>query len=448
MHIHFIGIGGIGVSALAAHSLSAGATVSGSDLNPSEITSDLARQGVFIVIGAHSKINLPPAAEKVIYTAATLKNNPELREAKRRKIVVQSYAEAIGELTKNYRAITVSGAHGKSTTTALVSLVLEDGGFDPTVIIGTKLNEFGNSNFRRGWGSHLVLEADEWNKSFLHYSPQIAVVTNIDAEHLDTYSDIAAVERAFSEYLAKVPKDGAIIANRDDARLYAVAKPFGKKVIWYSLKDHARDIVRKVLKIPGEHNVSNALAALTVGRLLGVREPDILSAFSRFTGAWRRFEFKGMLNPVRSRTSNRVEGAYLYSDYGHHPREITATLAAAREHFPMRRVWCVYQPHQYQRLHYLWDDFVSSFDGADRVCLLPVYDVAGRETKRARRAVNSVKLAHALQERGKHTWHVNTFDEAKNYLLSATRPGDIVLMMGAGDIHTLTNKLVAPTLSV
>ncbi len=429
-HIHFIGIGGIGVSALARYHLSRGDTVSGSDLTPSEITADLARAGVFVIIGPHAKPNVPSGTTRVIYTAAIPPKNPERAAARARRIPAHSYAEAVGDITKKYKTVTISGSHGKTTTTALAALVLEEGYFDPTVIVGAKIKEFGNTNFRRGQGSHLVLEADEWNRSFLNYSPHIAVVTNIDAEHLDTYGDLAGVESAFKEYLGRVPADGAIIANRDDEPTRRVAKSFGKKVTWYSVKDAARDPVRAVLKISGEHNISNALAALTVGRVLGIREPDILRALSRFTGAWRRFEFKGLFN-----------GAFLFSDYAHHPREIAATLSAARERFPLRRVVCVYQPHQHQRLQHLWDDFLGAFDLADRVVLLPVYDVAGRDTTKARQAVNSEKLVSALQERGKDAGYVANFAEAREHLRATVRPGDSVLLMGAGDIYDLTTDL-------
>ena len=451
VHIHFIGIGGIGVSALAKYHLSDGDTVSGSDLAPSEITTELARGGARIVVGTHSAFNIPPETDAVIYTAAAPKSNPELKEARRRKLNIRSYAEAVGDLTRQFKTVTVSGAHGKSTTTALVALVLEEGYCDPTVIIGTKVREFGDSNFRQGRGAHLVLEADEWDRSFLNYWPQIAVITNIDAEHLDTYKTVEGVEDAFVKYLAKVPRDGAIIANADDPRASRIVKKFRKKVVWYSQKDRAAAAVRNVLKVPGAHNVSNALAALTVGRTLGIAEPDILRAISRFRGTWRRFEFKGFFTPVRSPTSNssnRGNGALIFSDYGHHPREISATLAAARERFPLRRVWCVFQPHQYQRLKHLWGDFLGAFDLADRVCLLPVYDVAGRETKSAKRAVNSVKLAHALQERGKNAWHAASFDHAKTFLHAELRRGDVVLTMGAGDIYLLTNQLTKGTSEV
>ena len=424
MFIHFIGIGGIGVSALAKYYLSQGAKVSGSDLVSSEITEEFKKLGVKISIGKHKKTNLPRAAERVIYTSATLKDNPEFKEARKRHLKIQSYPEAVGELTKKYETVTISGAHGKSTTTALSALVLEEGYFDPTVIVGTKIKEFGNSNFRKGLGSYLVLEADEWNKSFLKYHPKVAIVTNIDAEHLDTYKTVEGVEKAFFLYLSKVPSDGAIIANFDSERLRKVAKKFGRLVFWYSLKDKEAEKIAGVLRLPGKHNISNALAAYRLGKLFGIEEGHILHAISGFSGAWRRFEFKGKLN-----------GASIFSDYGHHPAEIHATILAARERFPFRRVWCVYQPHQYQRLSYLWKEFVSAFDMADRVCILPVYDVAGREIKKTRKGVNSKELTHELLQRGKDAMHFDSFADARKFITQNARPGDIILIMGAGDIY-------------
>lgn len=454
-HIHFIGIGGIGVSALARYYLSQGAEVSGSDLAHSEITADLAAAGARVILGPHSAFNLPQGIDRVIYTAATPKTNAELKEAKKRKLDVKSYAEAVGELTRAFKTITISGSHGKSTTTAMTALVLEDGWRDPTVIIGTKMSEYGGTNFRHGRGGHLVLEADEWNKSFLHYSPHIAAITNIDAEHLDTYKTAVGVERAFAEYLAKVPQSGTIIANADDERTARVAQKFGARVVWYSQKSPDAATLKNILQVPGKHNVSNALAAQAIGRALGIPDSAILPALARFRGTWRRFEFKGMLNPVRNKTpeasadlpkanriSNGANGAYIFSDYGHHPREIAATLQAARERFPLRRIWCVFQPHQYQRLKYLWKDFLSAFDMADRVVLLPVYDVAGRETKAAKNAVNSEKLAHALAARGKRVSSAASLADAASVLQGEVRSGDAVLIMGAGDIYHLADDLV------
>lgn len=429
--IHFIGIGGIGVSSLARFYLAKGNRVTGSDLHASEITDALTKEGAAVSIGRHSSRNIFSDTTDVIYTAAVPKTNAELKEAIKRGIETKTYAQAIGDVTHQYKTITVSGSHGKSTTTALAALVLEDGYCDPTVIVGTKLNEFGGSNFRSGKGEYLVLEADEWNKSFLHYQPEIALVTNIDAEHLDTYGTVENVEKTFQEYLEKVPRHGKIIANQDNERLHKVAKKFGMKVVWYSLNDPEVSLVRSVLHIPGDHNVSNALAALKLGRILGITEFDILHALGRFTGAWRRFEFMGML-----------KGAFVFNDYGHHPSEIKATLAAARQKFPFRRIVCVYQPHQYQRLAYLWDDFVGAFDLADTILLMPVYDVAGRETDNARKKVSSRKLTDELIKRGKHAGHSSSFAAAKKWIHKTSASGDVILIMGAGDIYNLAKDVL------
>ena len=431
-HIHFIGIGGIGISALARFYIAKGHRVTGSDLQTSEITDELTRDGVAIRIGAQRATHLPKKTTLVIYTSAIPSTNLELKAALKQGIEAKPYAHAIGDLTRQYRTITISGSHGKSTTTALSALVLENGYHDPTVIVGTKLNEFGGSNFRNGRGTYLVLEADEWNKSFLHYQPEIAIVTNIDAEHLDTYGTVEQVEQTFHEYLEKVPRHGKIIANRDNERLRNVAKKFGMKVKWYSLRDPEVEIVRSVLRIPGDHNVSNALGALNLGRHLGIAETDILQALSRFTGAWRRFEFMGIRN-----------GAFVFNDYGHHPSEIIATLAATRQRFPFRRIMCVYQPHQYQRLAHLMDGFIGAFDSADHILMLPVYDVAGRETDEARKLVNSEKLVQELTTRGKHAEYSASFDHAKQWINNNSRDGDVLMIMGAGDIYDLAKEVVS-----
>lgn len=429
-HVHFVGIGGIGVSALARYYLTMGVVVSGSDLAASEILDELSRLGIVIKIGRHKKTNIPKGATRVICTPAVPRDNAELKEARRRGILVQTYPEALGELTKTYETITISGSHGKSTTTALVSLVLEEGYFDPTVIIGVKLREFGGSNFRRGRGPYLVVEADEWDRSFLNYSPEHAVVTNIDREHLDTYKTLDDLEETFTEYLAKVPPRGVIVANADDPTLAKVARKFGDKVKWYSVQDPEAQLVKPILRIPGEHNLSNALAAFKLARALGVFERDILAGLSRFSGAWRRFELRGIVN-----------GAFIIADYGHHPSEIKATIQAARDRFPLRRIWCIFQPHQHQRLSFLWDDFVTAFDNADRISFLPVYEVAGRETASAKKQVNSFRLAEEVRSRGKDVSYLDSFEDAKKSIKTQAHPGDIVLMVGAGDIYDLTKEL-------
>lgn len=427
--IHFIGIGGIGVSALAKYYISQGAKISGSDLSSSEITDELTKLGVQIFIGRHNKKNLSKDTDAVIYTAAITKDNPELEEAKRRKIPVRSYAQVLGELTKKYKTITISGAHGKSTTTAMTALVLEKGHCDPLVIVGTKVKEFGDSNFRSGLGGYFVLEADEWNKSFLNYRPQIAVLTNIDAEHLDTYRNIDHVASVFKKFLSRIPKEGLIIANADDKIVKKVAKESGKQTIWYSLKDKEVNFIKNTIRVSGDHNLLNALAAFRVGRVLGIGQSEILQALSGFSGTWRRFEFKGIINK-----------APIFDDYAHHPNEIKATLAAAKKRFPFGRIISVFQPHQYRRLHSLFDDFTNAFGYSDITCVLDVYDVAGREDKKSKKVVNSFMLVSALSEKGKDARHMY-HSQVADFLKNEVRSNDAVIFMGAGDIYKLTNRL-------
>ncbi|MBI2096929.1 MAG: UDP-N-acetylmuramate--L-alanine ligase, partial [Candidatus Sungbacteria bacterium] len=265
--VYFIGIGGIGMSALARYYKARKWAVSGSDLAWSGITKELAKEGVKVKIG-HKKGNLPAGLALVIYSQAIRSSNPELREARRRGVRVAPYPEIVGELTRTYTTIAVAGAHGKSTTTALASLVMIKGGLDPTVIVGAKLKEFGGKNFRAGHGTFLALEADEFGKSFLHYSPAFAIVTNIDNEHLDTYKNIANIKKNFLKFLGNTKIGGTLILNKSSKPLIGLKKKIGKiaevknlKIIWYSLRSPAARKIENIIKIPGKHNVSNALAA-------------------------------------------------------------------------------------------------------------------------------------------------------------------------------------------
>lgn len=429
--IHFIGIGGIGVSALAQYYLSQGAEISGSDLVASEITDFLKKKGARITISNHNAKNVPRDAVSVIYSPAVLSNNLELKRAMGLGIRCLNYPEALGELTKQYFTIAVSGAHGKSTTTSMISLVLTEAGLDPTVIVGTKLKEFGNSNFRAGKSKYLVIEADEWNASFLNYWPKIIVLTNIEREHLDYYKNLDHILRTFKEYIRHLPKDGVLVANADDKNILRILNP-KFQIQKYSIKQKEADELKKVLKVPGEHNVSNALAALTVARILGVPDNMSFKALSEYRGAWRRFD-----------ESQKIIGnkkIILINDYGHHPTEIRVTLKAAREKFPNKKILCVFQPHQYQRTFNLFDDFVRVFreTPVDQIIITDIYSVVGRETAAIKKKVNSKKLVKTIA-RG------NVIYLAKNkiigYLTKNIKNGDIVILMGAGDIYELNKNL-------
>lgn len=389
MKVHFLGIGGIGTSALAQYYLAEGHDVSGSDLVSSEITDFLEKKGAKLLK------QIPKDVDLVIYSPAV--SNPPAG--------AKSYPEALGELTKKYFTIAVSGTHGKSTTTAMIALILIKAGLDPTVIIGTKLKEFGNSNFRAGKSRYLVIEADEWQASFLNYWPKIIVLTNIEREHLDYYKNMNHILKTYRKFISHLPEDGLLIDARE-----------------YSLKQKEAKRLRKILKIPGEHNIYNALAALNTARALGISDQISFKALSEYKGAWRRFEI------IKNKKFTII------NDYAHHPTEIRVTLEAAREKFPNKKIWCLFQPHQYQRTFYLFDDFVKVFSKApiDKIIITDIYDVVGREKKNIKKQINSQKLVRAI----KRAIYLPK-QKLKNYLKNNLKGGEVVMIMGAGDIYKL-----------
>jgi len=437
--IHFVGIGGIGISALAKYYLMKGNLVSGSDLSSSEITDALRKKGANLFIGKHKKENISEDIDLVIYSPAVQKSNPELLKAKNYKLKTKSYPEALGELTKEHFTIAVSGTHGKSTTTAMLSLILIKAGFDPTVIIGTKLKEFGDSNFRAGKSKYLVIEADEHFASFLNYRPKIIVLTNIEADHLDYYKNIGNILKAFKKYVGHLSKDGILVVNGDDKNIRKIISnqfPISKYQ-FSNLKDVNK--LKKIMKVPGDFNVYNALAALTTARVLKIPDKTSFAAFSRYKGAWRRFEIiKGNLNG---------EKITLVSDYGHNPQKARAALQAAREKWPNKKIWCVYQPHQYQRTYYLFRDFVKVFKKAyiDRIIITDIFDVAGREEGSLKKMVNSEKLVKAIR---KDSVIYLPKEKIINYLKKNVKGGEVVIMMGAGNIYQLIPKIKNQKLKV
>ena len=481
LKVHFIGIGGIGVSALAQYYLAKGHKVSGSDLVSSEITKTLKEKGAKLLIGKHKVENLPKDASLVIYSPAVRKDNPELKAAIYRTptlpppsptkvgaprptpIDLLSYPEALGELTKKYFTIAVSGTHGKSTTTAMIGLLLTKAGLDPTVIVGTKLKEFGDSNFRMGGQrskvksqkSILVIEADEHVASFLNYWPKIIVLTTIEEDHLDYYKNLNNILKTFKKYVGHLPRNGYLIANKDDENIKKILRTQNVKrsaistivenVNRFSLRQREAKRLRRILKIPGEHNVSNALAALTTARVLKISDKISFKALSEYKGSWRRFEIKkGVINGKQ---------ITVVSDYAHHPTEIKATLEATKEKYlyppkfskgklrrARKKIWCVFQPHQYQRTFYLFDDFVKVFKTApvDQLIITDIYDVAGREEKEVKKKVNSEKLIEAINK----PWAIYLpQEEIINYLRKNLKGGEVVIIMGAGDIYNLTIHL-------
>ena len=442
--IHMIGIGGIGMSALARLYRSRGFQVGGSDISRSEITDALRKEGVRIFIGQHKAANVAGSVGKVIHTAAARPDNPELAAAKRRRIPIKTYAGALGELSRDYRLIAIAGSHGKSTTTALTALTLIYGKLDPTVVIGTKLRQFKNSNFRPGRSKWLVIEADEYRASFHNYRPEVAVVTNIDREHLDYYRTTAKVEAAFLKFLSRIRAGGTAVLNRDDERTRRIGRKLARsrkdvRIIWYSLRDAAAVKIRKLIRIPGRHNVSNALAALQVASALRIPRSARYRAIASYRGAWRRFDYQGKLSFQGA--SGQVS-AKVFADYAHHPTEIKATLQAAREKFPKSRIWCIFQPHHYERTRTLFKEFSRAFKDCDAAILLDIYEVAGREHRRKDDLINSEHLAKAITRRGTPALYLNNPRRLKPFLKRWLKEGDLVLMMGAGDIWEETKKLI------
>jgi len=420
MKIHFIGIGGIGISALAKYYLEKGEQVSGSDLCTSQVTDDLINKGAKINIGPHDAKNITDC-DLVIYSPAVKENNPERVETRNRGIKEMSYPQALGEMTKNHYTIAVSGTHGKSTTTSMIALVLIEAGLDPTVVVGTKLKEFDNSNFRMGKSEYLVIEACEHEASFLNYWPKIEVITNIEEDHLDYYKNLDNIIKAFDEFVSHLPEDGLLIKEK------SVPTQFKNTEI-FSLDDKEDvEMIRRVIKIPGDHNILDALATLKISRKLGISDEVFLKAISKFLGTWRRFD--------ETQFSNFV----LIDDYAHHPTEILATLKGVREKYASKKVLCVFQPHQYQRTYLLFNDFVNVFRGViddkmiDQLFLINIYDVAGREDKETKDKVSSEKLVKEInREKALFVLNEELFNKIKEF--------DVVIFMGAGNIYNLSEE--------
>ncbi len=396
---YFIGIGGIGVSALARKYLLEGWEVVGSDRANSRITQELEKLGARIVLEQKAE-NISADLDLVIYTIAVSDDHPELARARELQLKVQSYPEALGELSRTHYTIAIAGTHGKTTTTAMIAKIMQAAGLDPTVIVGSLLAESG-TNFIAGKSKYLVIEACEYRRSFLHLSPQILVITNIDNDHLDYYRDLADIQSAFEELKNKLPADGKLITEQEYSK---ITRHFS-------------------LQVPGAHNVKNAQAALAVAEALGVDYVVAVEALESFRGTWRRFEYKGEM----------ASGAKVYDDYAHHPTEIRATLAAARELAGKNKIFAVFQPHLYSRTKLLFSELATSFGDANETIIAPVY--AAREVVDPE--VSSEKLAQAAGAK-----YLPDFSTIADYLKQETKTGDLVIAMGAGDISALPEHLL------
>jgi UDP-N-acetylmuramate--alanine ligase len=448
-HVHFVGVGGIGMSGIAEVLLNMGFRVSGSDLRRSDVTARLESLGAKIYEG-HSAEHVN-GAHVVVRSTAVRADNPEVLEARRRSIPVIPRAEMLGELMRlKPHTIAVAGSHGKTTTTSMIATVLAHAGLDPTVVVGGVVGAMG-SNARLGKSDLMVVEADESDRSFLMLSPTFAVVTNIDREHMDAYADMADVRKSFADFVNKVPFYGASVLCLDDEHVQAVIPEVLRRRITYGLSAQADIAAREVrydqkfgskyqarlmgepvgeifLRVPGLHNIYNSLAAIAIGLELEVPFATIKKGLSEFAGVDRRFQFKG-----------EAAGVIVVDDYGHHPTEIRATLVAAKLGAAGRRMVVLFQPHRYTRTQDLMDEFARSFNNADVLMVTDIYAASEDPIE----GVSGESVVEAVSRFGhKDARHVGTIEDATKALLDEVHENDMVITLGAGNVYRAGENLV------
>jgi len=419
--IHFIGIGGIGMSALARHFKTEKKQVSGSDRTLSPLTKTLDSEGIQI-FGEQVASNITKDIELIIYTEAMAKDHEEMVAAKKLGVPMMNYFEALGLAMNPYYLIAVSGTHGKTTTTAMLTDIFETAGKDPTAIIGS-LRAKTKTNYRAGKSKYAIVEACEYKRDFLSLRPDILVITNLEFEHVDYYKDLADVQSAFRALAEQVNEGGVVVADTTDERLKPVLSNLSVTVINYR---EYLDLTLP-LKQPGVHNRLNAAAAKAVARREKLDVDEVETALSNFSGTWRRFEYKGDCN-----------GAPVYDDYAHHPTEIKATISAARELYPQHRLVIAFQPHTYTRTKALFDDFARAIGHADSVVLLPIY--AAREQNES--GVSSRELSVKALEFSRDARFVESVSAAEEYLRQTLTDKDVLVVMGAGDVSELANLVI------
>ncbi len=462
-NIHFVGIGGSGMSGIAEVLLNLGYTISGSDVTSNAATQRLVHFGADVKRG-HDRAHVANA-DAIVVSSAVQPDNPEVIEARRRRIPVVPRAVMLSELMRLKRGIAIAGAHGKTTTTSLVASVLAQGGLDPTFVIGGRLNSAG-ANAKLGQGDYIVVEADESDASFLNLTPVMAVITNIDADHMETYGhDFARLKQAFIEFTQRLPFYGTAVVCIDDANVREIMPLISKPLTTYGFSADAQirahdvraddgrmrfTVTRQngvtlppldvVLNLPGEHNVLNALAAIAVATELNVADDAIREALASFTGVGRRFQ---QLGDVSIAQADGSAGSFtLIDDYGHHPVEMTATLAASRGAYPGRRVVLAFQPHRYTRTRDLFEDFARVLSSADAVVLGEVYPAGEQPIV----AADGRSLARAVRVAGRiEPLFVEDIDAMPDAILSVARDGDVVITMGAGSIGGVPGRLLEKT---
>lgn len=449
IHVHFIGIGGISMSGLAEILLRRGFHITGSDAKESNLTDHLVQLGAKVFIGQKAE-NILPGTDVVVYTAAIHPDNPEFKAAKSAGIPMLTRAQLLGEIMKNYDVpIAVAGTHGKTTTTSMASHILMKAGLDPTITVGGILPAI-HGNIRVGHSQNFIAEACEYTNSFLSFCPKIELILNVDADHLDFFKDIDDIANSFHKFAMLLPKDGTLIIDKDTPKYPVVIDGVDAEIITYSMKtadadytakdisydkkgcgsftavERGKDLGRFTLNVPGVHNISNALASIALGRKLGIEYEVISQGLLDFKGTERRFEYKGMLN-----------GFTIIDDYAHHPTEIKATLAAAKN-YPHKEIWVAFQPHTYTRTKALLPEFAEALSMADHVVLADIY--AAREKNTV--GISSEDLRKRLTALGTDAVYLPDFEQIQNYLKSHVKPGDLLITMGAGNIVEVGENLL------
>ncbi|HYE12695.1 MAG TPA: UDP-N-acetylmuramate--L-alanine ligase [Patescibacteria group bacterium] len=447
-NIHFVGIGGISMSGLAEIMLTAGYNVTGSDLNSSKIIDRLSNKGAKITIPHDSK-NVE-GSELVVYTAAVKKDNPELVRAGELAIPVMDRAEFLGIIMKNHHyGIAISGCHGKTTTTSMVSLIFKNACLDPTILLGGELDAI-NGNVLVGKSDYFITEACEYYESFLKFYPYVGAILNVEEDHLDYFKDIDHIMSAFYKFAKLIPKDGTLVVCADNENAMKVADTAECNILTYGLEKEADYTARNIvfnrlghptfdvyfrnekigtlsLNIPGKHNILNSLASIAIARNAGIDMEIIKISLLEFRGTYRRFDIQGTQNDIT-----------VIDDYAHHPTEIRATLEAAVQ-FPHKRVWCIFQPHTYSRTRTLFNDFAKAFYNADKAIIADIYS-ASREKDNG--DIHSRDLVNEVNNNSNNAIYMKDFEEIADFIAREAEPGDIVFTMGAGDVFKLGQMIL------
>lgn len=449
IHIHFIGIGGISMSGLAEILLKEGFTVSGSDNKETPLTDHLTEKGASIFYGQKAS-NIIDGIDVVVYTAAIHDDNEELMEVRRRNIPTLTRAELLGQLMTNYKTpIAVSGTHGKTTTTSMLSHVLLAGEKDPTISVGGILKAI-HGNIRVGNSDIFVTEACEYTNSFLHFFPKIGIILNVEEDHMDFFKDIDDIRNSFHEFAKLLPQDGTLIINHEIEQSEAITEGLSCRILTYGLDDTADYCAKNIaydamgctsfdfyrfgefvdhitLSVTGDHNISNALAAIAAGELTEVPMEAIKNGLLSFKGTDRRFEYKGEKN-----------GITIIDDYAHHPTEIKATLTSVK-HYPHRETWCIFQPHTYTRTKAFFHEFAEALSLADHIILVDIF--AARETDTL--GMSSQLLAEELKKSGADVYYFPSFSEVENFVMNTCIHGDLLITMGAGDVVNIGESILS-----